>query len=128
MDFFKRAFNFKGRSGRLDFVLGGIYFILFHVVLLGTMSLLPTTKMIKQIISNIIFVPWTIVTIYFFVASLSLHIRRLHDLGYSGWWILCSNVPLVNLILFFILFLKKGEPNENKYGKPIGTSKAKCLN
>jgi uncharacterized membrane protein YhaH (DUF805 family) len=50
--------------------------------------------------------------------SYSLHTKRLHDLGYSGWWALFLLVPLVNIIASLMLFFYPGDSIENKYGKP----------
>ena len=47
-----------------------------------------------------------------------LEVRRLHDLGFSGWWILLimllSPLALVIIILFSII---RGTKGENKYGE-----------
>ena len=43
-------------------------------------------------------------------------IRRLHDTGRSGWWILLSPVPIASfLLLFFVLLPSQGE---NGHGPP----------
>lgn len=47
----------------------------------------------------------------------SLHVRRFHDLGISGWGALSFIVPLLNLIVFLFLFIKEGEQVSNKYGE-----------
>jgi len=43
------------------------------------------------------------------IPSLAVAVRRLHDAGRSGWWIL---FPVVN----FILLCLDSQPNENRYG------------
>lgn len=45
-------------------------------------------------------------------------IRRYHDLGHSGWWLLWLFIPLVNFGFFLYLLLWPGEPNENRFGPP----------
>ena len=50
------------------------------------------------------------------VPSLAVGVRRLHDVGKSGWMILISFIPLVGAIWLLILFCKDGEPGENKWG------------
>jgi uncharacterized membrane protein YhaH (DUF805 family) len=52
------------------------------------------------------------------ILSLSVTIRRLHDLNSSGWLYFLGFVPLVNIFLLIVLFLIKGTPGENKYGLP----------
>ncbi len=57
-------------------------------------------------IFGILYVVFAIVTL---VPSLAVGIRRMHDTGHSGWFIL---VPIYNLILCFT----EGEHKTNKWG------------
>jgi len=53
------------------------------------------------------------ISIYLVVAivpTIAVAIRRMHDVGRSGWW---SIVPIVSLVLS----LKPGQIGENKYGR-----------
>lgn len=119
MDFFTRAFHFKGRSGRQDLIIG---IVLFYCVLLITIILDTESQDILNLLLMIIYL---IVLLFCIIALISLEIRRLHDLGYSGWWILCIMIPIINIPLWCILIFKKGEATENKYGKPIGITDSK---
>jgi uncharacterized membrane protein YhaH (DUF805 family) len=47
-----------------------------------------------------------------------LSIRRLHDVGRSGWWSLLGVVPVINYALIGYLLLKKGAADTNRYGAP----------
>lgn len=51
-----------------------------------------------------------------FVLQLSLAIRRLHDLGQSGWMALLMIVPVANLVLGVYLSLARGVRGDNVYG------------
>lgn len=61
---------------------------------------------------------------------LGVSVRRLHDIGKSGWWllglyVLCM-IPVVNfavIIYYIYLMAKDSEPGENEYGaNPKGVS------
>lgn len=43
-------------------------------------------------------------------------IKRLHDVDKSGWYILLSPVPFINLILGLYLLFKKGTEGPNRFG------------
>lgn len=43
-------------------------------------------------------------------------VRRLHDVGKSGWWIFISLIPLIGGIWLFILTLTDSQPGDNQYG------------
>lgn len=49
-------------------------------------------------------------TIYVFGASLAVGVRRMHDVGKSGWFLL---IPIYSLILA----VTEGEKGTNRYGK-----------
>ena len=50
------------------------------------------------------------------IPGLALSVRRLHDVGKSGWMILVSFIPLVGAIWLFILMVTDSMPGENQYG------------
>ncbi len=52
----------------------------------------------------------------FAVLGFSMNIRRLHDLGQSGWWILVSFLPLLSLVLTIYLLFFKGGQVPNRFG------------
>lgn len=60
--------------------------------------------------------------IYFFfilallLTMLAVTVRRLHDIGRSGWCILISAVPYVGAIVLFIFCCLDSEAGANKYG------------
>jgi uncharacterized membrane protein YhaH (DUF805 family) len=48
--------------------------------------------------------------------GLSVSVRRLHDVGMSGWWFLLSFVPILGDIAMIVIFCLDSEPGENRYG------------
>lgn len=54
--------------------------------------------------------------ILFALPCLLLVIRRLHDIGRSGWWWLLIFIPFVNFIMGIYLMSKKGETGPNRFG------------
>ncbi len=48
------------------------------------------------------------------VPSIAVGVRRLHDIGKSGWWYLIAIVPIVSLIL--IAFFVMDSKPDNEYG------------
>ena len=51
-----------------------------------------------------------------FVPSLAVTVRRLHDTGRSGWWVLISFIPLVGLIVLLIFMVQDSKDGENEHG------------
>ena len=48
--------------------------------------------------------------------GLAVAIRRLHDIGKSGWFVLLALIPIVGSIILIVFYVKDSEPGENKYG------------
>jgi uncharacterized membrane protein YhaH (DUF805 family) len=58
------------------------------------------------------------------VPSLAVGVRRMHDTGRSGWWIILALIPLANLLVL-VLALFDSQPGDNAYGpNPKGVQKA----
>ena len=52
-----------------------------------------------------------------FIPSFAVSVRRLHDVGKSGWMILISIIPIVGAIWLLVLFLTDSDPGKNEYGQ-----------
>ena len=48
--------------------------------------------------------------------SLAVAVRRLHDIGKSGWMILISLIPLIGGIWLLVLLVTDSNPGNNQYG------------
>ena len=57
-----------------------------------------------------------IVGLLHFLPSLSVVVRRLHDVGKSGWFYLIILIPLIGAIWMLVLLASNGNVGENKYG------------
>ncbi len=55
-------------------------------------------------------------TLAVLLPGIAVAVRRLHDIGKSGWWILISLVPIIGGIWLIVLLATDSEPIENEYG------------
>ncbi len=53
---------------------------------------------------------WLLWSLYTLLAIMIvfLVIKRLHDVQKSGWWMLLLSLPVVNIYILYLLFIKKG--------------------
>lgn len=106
----KKYAQFNGRSRRKEYwsyvlVLGVVSMVLELIGRLsGSLSVMSTTSTIMGIIGLATLVP-----------SIAVTIRRLHDTGRSGWFILISLIPLVGGIILLIFLCTDSKP-DNQYG------------
>jgi uncharacterized membrane protein YhaH (DUF805 family) len=47
---------------------------------------------------------------------LGVCVRRLHDIGKTGWWLLICLVPIVGPIVFLVFMCLDSKPGTNEYG------------
>jgi uncharacterized membrane protein YhaH (DUF805 family) len=129
MHYFINAFrynyaNFEGRARREEFWMFNLFHILFFMV--------PYFVGIGLAVSNpespsfmIIFAIVGLYVLASFVPGLAITVRRLHDVGKSGWYYFISFIPLVGAIWLFVLLVTDSEYGENIYGpnpKGIGNT------
>ncbi|MEQ6902652.1 DUF805 domain-containing protein [Nocardioides sp. YIM 152588] len=61
----------------------------------------------------------TVAALALFLPSLAVGVRRLHDTGRSGWWMLIALVPVVGWIVLVVFFCLPGDRASNRYGAPF---------
>ncbi len=111
---FRKYFDFKGRARRSEYW----WYCLFSVVacliwaLFGTLLLaLPIGMVVQHVSGNETAVLTTMIIIlcipllFLVLPSVSVQVRRLHDTGRSGWWMVASIIlEIVAAALPFTLF------------------------
>ena len=102
---------FTGRSRRKEYW----FFALFNFIallLLATADYATGTldeEMGVGLLSGI----YTLAAI---IPSIGVSIRRLHDIGRTGWWVLIGFVPLIGSIVLLVFALLDSQPGDNQYG------------
>ena len=51
----------------------------------------------------------------FLIPNLAVAVRRLHDTGRSGWWLLIGLIPIIGFFVLLYFFVLDSE-NDNQYG------------
>lgn len=50
------------------------------------------------------------------IPSIAVTVRRLHDVGYNGFWIFTSFIPFVGSLILLVLCVLDSEPHTNRFG------------
>ena len=50
------------------------------------------------------------------IPSIAVAIRRMHDTGRSGWWLLIGLIPLLGAIVLIYWFVQRGTVGPNEWG------------
>ena len=108
---FKQYADFKGRARRKEYWM----FILFNMIFAAVAVILDNVLGIAM--ESIGYGPiYGLYMLALIIPSLAVGVRRLHDVGKSGWMMLISFIPLVGGIWLFVLFVTDGNLGENEYG------------
>jgi uncharacterized membrane protein YhaH (DUF805 family) len=91
---------FRGRAGRRECFT----FVIANTVTVGTLLMMNLLNAAGVIL------------IAMQLPSLALQVRRLHDTGKSGWWLLVGLIPVVGWVAVLAMLLKDSEAGENQYG------------
>lgn len=113
----KQFANFEGRARRKSYWL----FVLFHILGALVLSVITNPLFGSTRFNSIVIIYWLITLI----PTLAIQVRRLHDTGRSGWWLLLIFIPLLGNIILLIFFLQDSIPGDNKYG-PNPKGEVKC--
>ena len=57
-----------------------------------------------------------IYTLAVLIPAIAVSVRRLHDTGRSGWWLLIVLVPLIGTIVFLVFMVQDSKPGKNQFG------------
>nr|WP_080994929.1 DUF805 domain-containing protein [Vibrio harveyi] len=58
----------------------------------------------------------TIYGLVVLIPGIAVMVRRLHDIGRTGWWVLIGLIPLIGLIVLIVFAATDGNKGSNKYG------------
>ena len=118
---FIKCFDFKSRSSRSEFWYFYLFTTIFGFIGLQIDRLFNLEILRLQLTHNVnevAIIGPTYIFLYFlfFVPSISLYIRRLHDINRSGWWLLIILIPFIGIITLIFFWCLKGNQNRNGYG------------
>ena len=99
------------RQGLLAFMVAYLVALTFVSIALGLAMALSQADVPWY--SDAIIWPLVIVT---YGVTISPFVRRLHDLGSSGWPVMFLWIPVTNLFILIPLFIAPGNNRPNKYG------------
>jgi uncharacterized membrane protein YhaH (DUF805 family) len=107
----KQYADFGGRARRTEFWM----FVLFNIIFSVIASLIDRAIGFKigAIQMGIIGLIYSLAVL---IPALAVSVRRLHDIGKTGWMVLINLIPLIGLIWFIVLMVKDSQPGENQYG------------
>lgn len=108
----KQYADFSGRARRKEYWIFSLinYIIIFFLYILQIVMIESTLWLIFPII-------FFLYAVAVLLPGLAVSIRRLHDIGKSGWWYLIYLIPIIGAIWLTVLMCLDSEPGENQWGE-----------
>ena len=103
----KKYAVFSGRARRKEYWM----FALFVGIIYAVLAIVAAASKTPAL-----FVLLAVFYVGILLPALAVGVRRLHDIGRSGWWLLFGLVPLVGGITLLVFSCTDSQPGENKYG------------
>ena len=104
-DGFSKYATFGGRSSRSAYWWWYLFTVLVTACTQAVDLALGTLAAFTGIAALVLFLP-----------SLAVLVRRFHDAGHSGWWVLIAFVPIVGFIVYLVFALTASKP-PNEWGE-----------
>ncbi len=112
---FSKYATFSGRAARPEFW----WWVLFMFIVMA----------VTQIVDDILFGPMlgpgggdagqpltVLASLALLLPNLAVAVRRLHDIGRSGWWVLIGFVPIIGFLVLLYWYVQPGIDGRNQYG------------
>lgn len=122
---FVNCFRFKGRATRAEF-----WWVVLIFSAIGMVAVVADVLMMSKITSTgdqaalLALGPFDFYsTVYSLVTAipfLTLSVRRLHDVGMSGFWWLLNLIPGVGAIILIVIYCLPSDNNTSVHGTPKG--------
>lgn len=111
LEVLKKYAQFEGRSRRTEYWM----FVLFNLIFVGVATLLD--NVLNLTVGELPYgVFYFIYILAVLIPGISVAVRRLHDVGKSGWMYFIVLIPFIGSIWLLVLFVSDSEAGENQYG------------
>jgi uncharacterized membrane protein YhaH (DUF805 family) len=108
----KQYADFNGRARRKEYWM----FVLFNMIFAIVAMILDNVLGIAM--EGIGYGPlYGLYVLAIIIPSIAVGVRRLHDIGKSGWMYLITFIPLIGPFWLLLLMTTDSNPGENQYGE-----------
>lgn len=108
----KQYADFSGRARQKEYWMFVLFNIIFVIVATILDNILGTT--VGELPYGIFYFLYVLAI---FIPGLAVTVRRLHDVGKSGWMYLIVLIPIIGAIWLLVLVATDSNPGENQYGQ-----------
>ncbi len=116
---FNKYVTFSGRARRSEYWWFALFCILGNIVA-GIVDAaffgIDITTSSDEVVAIAPSVVGGIFSLAVFLPSLAVTVRRLHDSGRSGWWLLIILIPVIGILVLLYWMIRRGDVGDNAFG------------
>ena len=113
----KQYVDFDGRARRKEYwmftLMNGIIGLVLQWGTIGILESAESSDNMTNLVGLGIPIAYSILV---FLPTIAVSVRRMHDVGKSGWMVLINLIPLIGSIWYFVLSISDSQMGDNQYG------------
>jgi uncharacterized membrane protein YhaH (DUF805 family) len=111
LEVLKKYAVFTGRARRKEYW----FFVLFNVIIAIALTVIDMSAGLYDDVYEVGLLG-SLYSLAVLLPSIAVSVRRLHDIGRTGWWLLIAFIPLVGAIVLLVFAVLDSTPGDNQYG------------
>ncbi|GAB5375158.1 MAG: DUF805 domain-containing protein [Acuticoccus sp.] len=110
--FWSRFATFSGRASRAEYWWAILFNVLVGVVLSVIDSIIGLGRSMGdyELLGGL----YSLITI---LPCVAMSVRRLHDIGRTGWWVFIILLPVIGFIVLLVFHCIRGTEGPNRFGE-----------
>jgi uncharacterized membrane protein YhaH (DUF805 family) len=104
--------NFKGRARRKEYWM----FILINILITIALSYTDTIVHFNNPFVSGVSALQSVYALAVLMPGIAVFVRRMHNIGKSGFWFFIVFVPIIGWIWLIVLLTTEGKSGRNRYG------------
>lgn len=106
----KKYFVLQGRARRSEYWMFALFNFAIGILVAGLDVLMANALKTPPVMLGFVY------SLGVVCPTFCVNVRRLHDIGRSGWWLLIGLIPIIGAIVLLIFSVLDSQPGDNKYG------------
>lgn len=109
---FSKYATFEGRARRSEYWYFMLLVCCVNIVIRILAAIVGDGNFLATVLAGVS----TVFSLGVLVPQIAVAVRRLHDIGKSGWFYLIGLIPFIGWILMLVWFCTDSQPGDNQYG------------
>ena len=118
LEVMRKYADFNGRARRKEYWMFALFVFVIYIglAIAGGLLMAVVAKTTHGAAGLVFLAPAYLFILAMLIPSLSVAVRRLHDTGKSGWFLLIGLIPFIGSIILLVFYCMDSQPGPNEFG------------